>query len=951
LWFIDQLAPGNAIYNIPGAVKLEGRLDLVALERVINEIVRRHEALRTRIEVEGGEAVQVIEAREPGRLDIQDLMSIPQKEREEEVKRRARAEAEAGFDLSRGPLLRVKVLKLEEEEHVLLFTLHHIVSDGWSMGVLVREVCALYEAMSEGKGSPLPELEIQYADYAVWQRKYLTGGVLEDEVGYWREQLEDARGMDLLTDYGRPAVPSYQGGRERIELGNEVYEGLRRLGQRVGATLYMVLMAAFKVVLMRYSGEEDVVVGTVIANRSRREVEGLIGFFVNTLVMRTDLSGNPSLRELVEREREVALGAYAHQEVPFEKLVKEINPERNLSRNPLFQVMMLLQNTRRSEVTLKGLKVMDICREMVTAKFDLTLDLAEARDNISGDLEYRQDLYRGATIRRMARCYERVVEAIVRDPEQRIQEIELMSEAEKKQTLEEWNETERSYGEPRLLHEMVREQAERRPESVAVVCGDEQVSYEELNKRADRLARFLRGLGTEREGRVGICVWRGVAMVESVLGVMKAGAAYVPMDPIYPVERLNYMAVDGGCEVVISDKGMKSELERVGCRVIDLEADGEEIKRESEQRCKNPVDGYNLAYLIYTSGSTGKPKGVMISHRSISNRIRWGVETLPLDENDALLQLASFSFDVSVWEIFTSLVSGGRLVLPKPDEHQSPEVIGRLIQDHKITVVNFVPQMLDLILDEPVGACFASLKWVTCGGEALPLETLRRFVLRFDTELYNFYGPTESSVDSAFWRCELEEDQTTAPIGRPIGNVQAYVLDSRMKPVLIGVPGELYIGGVALARGYQRSPDLTAEMFVPNPFSKERGARLYKTGDLTRYREDGNLEYLGRIDQQVKIRGFRIELEEIEAVLRQHPAVREAVVISKEQESTSRVIESAEIEYAQRIWPGEPFFERSQGDHRNILQLIDEIDALSEEEVELALHGSGIVRLAEPITP
>jgi amino acid adenylation domain-containing protein len=938
LWFLDQLAPNNPFYNVPGAVRLEGRVDLEALERSVNEIVRRHEVLRTRFEVEEDAPVQVIDEWEPRRLERADLKSLTRQEKEEEVSRIIREAAEAGFDLRRGPVFRVKALELQEDEHVVLFNIHHIVSDGWSMEILRREMGALYLAYSAGEVSPLEELPIQYSDFAVWQRSYLAGEILDREVRYWKEQLQDAPIMELPTDHPRPVALTYRGGTERVWIGKELSEGLRKICRQEGATLFMALMAALKVVLMRYSGEEDISVGTVVAGRTRRELEGLIGFFVNTLVLRTDLGGNPNFRVLLEREREVAFGAYAHQEVPFERLVEEINPERDLGRSPLFQVMMALQNLGREESKLSAPPTRERWEEVGTAKFDLSLTLTESREGIVGGLEYSQDLYERETIRRMARHYEKVVEEVVRDVEQGICEIELVSEMEMRQIIEEWNETEGVYGEQRLVHELIEEQAGRSPEAVAMVCGEEQVSYGELNQRANRLAEFLRRLGIGEEVCVGICMERGFGMVESMLGVLKAGGAYLPMDLAYPVERLVFMVEDSGCQVVISDARLAPEFKRAGCRVLDPAADSGETWQEPGQKFESAVESDNLAYVIYTSGSTGKPKGVMISHGSISNRVLWEKKAQPLDGSDALLQLASYSFDVSVWEIFTPLVSGARLILPGPGEHQNPEDISRLIQDHKITVVGFVPSMLDLLLDEPDEARFASLKRVLCGGEALSFEILRRFKSSCDAELYNFYGPTESTIDSTFWKCAMEGEQNIVPIGRPIGNVRVYVLDSRMNLVPMGIPGQLYVGGVGLARGYRRRPNLTSEMFVPNPFSKEPGSRLYKTGDLVRHRENGALEYLGRIDQQVKIRGFRIELKEIESVLRQHPAVREAVVLVTELEDISSPIGSPELEHAQIYRSDRPFFGRLPVDHKEIQLLIDEIDSLSEEEVDVVLQ-------------
>ena len=886
LWFLDQLVPDNPFYNCSDAVRLEGSLDLKALEATVNEIIRRHEVLRTRIEVDEGEPVQVIDDWGPRKLEVEDLTGLPQAERETAFRRLAREEAGNSFDLAQGPLLRVKVLKLAEDDHVVLYSMHHIVSDGWSMGVLVREVCALYEAMVQGQPSPLPELGIQYADYARWQREYLSGEVLSGEVEYWRERLAGAATLELPADHPRPAASSYRGGRERVELGREVREGLRRLSQREGATLFMVLMAAFKVVLMRYSREEDLSVGTVIANRTRREVEGLIGFFVNTLVMRTDLSGNPSFRELIGRERDVALGAYGHQEVPFEKLVEEINPERDLSRSPLFQVMMLLQNARREELEVRGVKVSGIGEEAEAAKFDLTLMLVEGREGIGGHLEYSRDLYEAETIRRMARHYERVIEEALKDAEQRIREVELMSLPEKEQVIVEFNRTQRAYPITHCIHELIELQAEGRRDGTAVIFEDESVTYGELNARANQLAFHLKRRGAGPEVLVGLCVERSVEMVVGVLGILKAGAAYVPLDPTYPPERLSFMLEDARVSVILTQERWRPWLPDRGAPIISLDRDWPEIGRECVENPKREVSLANPAYLIYTSGSTGRPKGAVIPHGAILNHMLWMQEVFPLDERDRVAQKTPFSFDASVWEFYAPLLVGGQLVVARPGGHQDSVYLTRLIVEREVTILQIVPSMLRVLIDEAeIGEC-RGLRRVFCGGEALTPDLRDRFFSRLSSELHNLYGPAEATIDATSWTCRPDEEpvKEIVPIGRPIANLEAYVLDRRWEPVPVGVKGELYLGGRGLGRGYLGRPELTAERFIPHRFSPEPGARLYRTGDRVRYLPNGNLEFLGRMDDQVKFRGFRIELGEIERVLELEPRVREAVVVLRERE-------------------------------------------------------------------
>ncbi|HKX31469.1 MAG TPA: amino acid adenylation domain-containing protein [Blastocatellia bacterium] len=887
LWFLDQLVPNNPFYNCPGAVRFEGRLDLQVFERVINEILRRHEVLRTRIEVEDGAPWQVIEDWRGQQLSVVDLRSLAAEERAAATQRIAGEESETGFDLRRGPLVRVKVLRLGEEEHAVFFTMHHIVSDGWSMGVLVREVCALYAAMSEGGVSPLPELEIQYADYAVWQRQYLTGGRLNREVEYWKGRLDGAAMLELPTDYPRPASLNHRGGVERIELGIELSEGLKRLAQREGSTLFMVLMAAFKVMLMRYGGEEDLSVGTAIANRTRSEIEGLIGFFINTLVMRTDLSGNPSFKELLGREREVALGAYAHQEVPFEKLVEEINPERDLSRSPLFQVMLVLQNAGRETLEIRGLKIRGIGEEIGDAKFDLTLSLLEGRDRIYGGMGYRTDLYQAETIRRIARHFERLLEEVVRDVNQQIRQIQLLSEAEKSQILEGWNETERVLPETRLVHEMIRERALEKADAIAVKSEQGALSYGELNRQADRLRGSLRRRGVGREEMVGICMGRSAEMVIAMLGVLKAGAAYTPIDGSYPEERIRYILENAGVKVILTDEVSGRWLEEAGpiAETIKIESLREEPDGKSDDPPEVKVEGENLAYVIYTSGSTGRPKGVQVTHRGLANstvaRFHYYSE-----RPSSFLLMSSFGFDSSVAGIYWSLCQGGTLVLPPEKLERDPRQVARLMTESQTTHVLCLPALYSALLTESGSMRMEALKCVIVAGEACPAEVLERHSARLGgAGLFNEYGPTEGTVWSSVYGDCAKSPRVPVPIGRPISNVQMYILDRELEPVPIGAKGEIYISGGGLARGYLGRPDLTAERFIPNHFGRVEGAKLYRTGDLGRYLPDGNIEFSGRADDQVKIRGYRIELGEIEAVLNEHRAVRQGVVLAVGDES------------------------------------------------------------------
>ena len=888
LWFMDQLAPGNPVYNCPGAVRLEGRLDLAVLERSVNEIIKRHEALRTRIEldVEEGTPFQAIDEWRPLRLDAEDLTGLPREERENEVRRIAENDARTGFDLRQGPLMRSKVLKLDREHHVLLFNMHHIVSDAWSMGVIVREVCALYEAMSEGQGSPLPELEIQYADYAKWQREYLAGETLEREVSYWKERLKDSEMIDLPTDYARPSAPSYRGAVEKIQIGKKLSEGLTRLSQREGVTLFMTLMAAFKALLMRYSGQEDLSVGTSIANRTRRELEGLIGFFVNMLVMRTNLGGDPSFRQLIKREREVALGAYAHQEIPFEKLVEEINPDRDLSRSPLFQVMLVLQNTGQDELEISGLKVSGIEEQTGTAKFDLLLLLKEGEEGIAGIMEYSQDLYEAETIRTMLRHYEMLLEEVVRDAEQRVREIELMNEEEKKQILEEWNWTESLYPKDRCIHELFAEQALQRPEQIALISERRWLSYGELNRRSNQLAHYLQRLGMGPEMRVGLCLERSIETIVAVLGVLKAGGVYLPLDPDYPLERLAFMLEDAGVAFVLTQQGFENRLPANWGQTVLMDLEWEKISHESESEPESRAVGENLAYIIYTSGSSGKPKGVAVPHRAVL-RLLLNTNYVQLDQTSCLLQLAPQTFDAATFEMWGALLHGGRLAIASMRVPSEAE-LGQMISQYGVETMWLTASLYNAVVDGDVKQLRA-LKQLLIGGEALSVRHVRAGMETLEqTRLINGYGPTEGTTFTCSHEIKAEdvaEWKRSVPIGRPISNTKVYVLDKWMGVAPVGVVGELHIGEEGLARCYFDRPEMTAEKFIPHPYSKTGGERLYRTGDAVRYLSDGTIEFSGRVDEQVKVRGHRIEPGEIEVVLNEHQSVKQSVVVVSEDES------------------------------------------------------------------
>ncbi|MBD2005419.1 MULTISPECIES: non-ribosomal peptide synthetase [Cyanophyceae] len=935
LWFLDQLVPNNAFYNVPAAVRLVGSLNLAALEEAFNEIVRRHEALRTTFVTVEGQPVQAIASTLTVPLPVIDLrsrsvsvgeaalkglgesQSLSKGELETEARRITTQEAQRPFDLSKDPFLRVTLLRLDESEYVLLLVLHHIVSDGWSMGVLIRELAALYTAFASCKddkfsvSTPLPELPIQYADFAHWQREWLQGEVLETQLAYWRQQLDGISILNLPTDRPRPAVQSYRGATQLLQLPKSLSKALEALSQQEGVTLFMTLLAAFQTLLYRYTQQEDIAVGSPIANRNRSEIEGLIGFFVNSLVLRTNFDGNPTFRSLLSQVREVSLGAYAHQDLPFEKLVEELHPERNLNQNPLFQVVFALQNAPMSalelpDLTLSPLQFVDT----ETTRFNLEFHLWEQKENnglgvdssegISGFVVYSTDLFDAVTINRMLGHFQILLEGIVANPEQRVSELPILNEAELHQLLVEWNNTQVNYPKDLFIHQLFEAQVEQNKDAVALVFEDKHLTYEQLNNRSNKLARYLQKLGVGAEILVGLCVERSLDMIIGMLAILKAGGAYLPLDPSYPSERLSFMLQDAQVPVILTHEQYIERLVKDSSQIICLDKDWETISQQSENNPSSNVTSDNLAYVIYTSGTTGKPKGVKIEHRNLLNLIFWHQKAFAVSPLDRVTQVGGVAFDACAWEVLPYLSAGCSIYLIDDEIRIAPEKLRDFLTSKSITI-SFLPTPLAekiLLLDWFNNA---SLRILLTGGDKLHQYPLAEYPF----QLVNNYGPTENTVvtTSGIVPVTEKEAPTNRPykgepegianvaasgnaiaptIGRPIANTQVYVLDRYLQPVPIGVAGELHIGGDGLARGYLNRPDLTAEKFISNPFSNQLEARLYKTGDLVRYQPDGNIEFLGRLDEQVKIRGFRIELGEIEAVLSQHPAVLQNVVITRE---------------------------------------------------------------------
>ncbi len=885
LWFLDQYEPGNVLYNECNTLRLRFAVDLRAWRDALQEIVRRHEILRTTFRIVEGEPVQVIAPAVVLEVPVVDLRHLPEEAREVEAQCLAADQAGRPFDLATGPLIRPLLIRLGERDHLFVLTMHHIVCDGWSMGVFILELTVLYWSFVQGRPSPLPELPVQYADFAIWQCDSLERPALAPQLAYWKKQLADLSTVGLLTDRARPAAMSYRGARLPLVIPAPLHRALAPLGERHGATLFMTLAAAFNALLYRYTGQEDIVIGSPVAGRNRKELEPLIGFFVNTLVLRTSVAGDPSFVELVRRVREVVLGAFANQDVPFELLVDELRPERDRSRNPLFQVAFQFFRAPEAPGIPKEQILPFVPVDPGLSKFDLMFHLIWTEQELKGSIEYSTDLFECATIERMRSQFCRLLESIVASPEARIPDLEILDPDERRRLLIDWNATRTEYPSNSRIYELFEAQAARAPGCLAVVFGDEEVTYGELNRRANRLARRLRALGVERDTLVGLCLEASVEMVVAMLGILKAGGAYVPLDPTYPRQRLALMGEDARFPVVVTRDRLRGRLPETatggGTQVVCVEGGGEGTD-DGGENLPGGTAGTDLVYVIYTSGSTGRPKGVAVPHRGVT-RLVVNTDYLRIVPADRVAQASTCTFDAATFEIWGALLNGATLVGIPRDVLLSPRALAAELRARRISVLFLTTDLFNQVVAE-VPDAFASLRALLFGGSAVDPRRVREVLEHGPPEaLLHVYGPTESTTFATWYRVEaVAEGASTVPIGRPVANTQAYVLDGQLKPVPVGVPGELYLGGDGLARGYWNRPDLTAERFVPDPYADEPGARLYRTGDLARYLPDGNIEFLGRLDDQVKIRGFRVEPGEVEAYLRRHPSVREAAVVARE---------------------------------------------------------------------
>ncbi len=889
MWLLDHLINTSA-YHVPRALRIKGPLNVEALEYALSEIVARHEILRTTYQSVDGKPMQFVAP--SATIDLQriDLSGLDGDRREAEANRILVEEGQGRFDFVHDLMLRAFLLRLNEREHILLLLSHHIASDGQSKAVLFRELKMFYLAYCSKTPAQLPELPIQYADYALWQREWLQGQVLENHLSYWKRQLENAPTLlELPTDRPRPAAQSFEGARQFLKFPEGMLEFFKGFCRKENATLFMAMLAAFGTLLHRWSGQEDMLIGTPVSGRSRTEVEPLIGYFSNSVVLRVALGGDPTFRELVQRVKEVSLGAYSHQDLPFEKLVVEMQPQRDLSYSPMYQVMFSVGEHKDLGLELPELEISPIIIDRGIAKFDMTLGMTELREGLMCNIEYCSALFDASTMQRLANHFQNLLQGVMANPDQRISALPMLSAEDRHQFLFGWNRTNRDYPQDVFVPQLFERQAARTPDAEAVVCEDRRLTYRELNQRANQLAHFLKKRGVGPEARVAVCVERSLEMIVGVMGIIKAGAAYVPLDAMYARERLPVIMQDAECPVLLTQQSMLNNVPRSGAEIIALDSDWERIANESKENLELQTTWNTLAYVVYTSGSTGVPKGVMVTHGGLVNQYRAYEESYELRPGSgSWLYMANFSFDVFSSDLIRSLCSGGKMVICPMELLLDPEGLYGLMVRESINCAEFVPAVLRTLTAhlQQTDQKLDFMRLLICSSDAWSMADCRAVltVCGEKPRVVNAYGVTEATIDSTYMDIAGDKlrGEGFVPIGRPFPNTRTYVLDRHMEPCPIGVPGVLYIGGAGVARGYLNRPELNAEKFVADPFSGEPGARLYNSGDAARYLPTGDIEFLGRTDNQVKIRGFRIELGEIEAVLGKHPSVQQSVVLARE---------------------------------------------------------------------
>ncbi len=889
-WFLRQLQDSDSsAYNTFRAFELTGKLNIDALEQTLTEIIRRHQVLRTRFQLVDGIPRQVIESSFQVNLPVIDLQELSEPEQSQRVEQLTAAFVKQPFDLEQTPLIQASLWQVAFQKYIFILSVHHIAIDGWSWGILLKELFVIYTAFNSDRPSPLAELPIQYADYAVWQRQWLQGEVLETQLNYWKKQLAgELPILELPQDYPRPSFETYTGATKNFKIPGQLAEKLKRLSQEEGVTLYMTLLTAFNILLSLYSGQSDIIVGTPTANRSRLELKDSIGPFVNILLLRTNLKGNPSFRELLMQVRKVTLEAYAHEDIPFELLAEELQPERDLSKALWFQVFFALHNFPQEEWELAEIAVTPFHIKKSASRYDMSLDLFENSAELIGIWEYNTNLFDEATIERMIGNFKTLLEGIVDFPSRAAFELPLLTPKERHQLLVEWNDTNIEYAKNKCIHQLFEEQVEKTPDAVAVVFEEQELTYRELNCRANQLAHYLQKMGVKPDVLVGISVERSLEMIVGLLGIIKAGSTYVPIDPTYPEERICYMLDDSRVSILLTQNHLKATLTEYAGFKIALDTDWEAIATESEENAVSEVTPENLIYVIYTSGSTGKPKGAGVYHRGFTNLVNWFCTDFEFTTDDRVLIISSVSFDLTQKNFYAPLIVGGQLHL-LPSAHYDPQLVSQLVEQHKITWLNCAPSVFYPLIEPENGFKFlklASLRYVFLGGEPISLSRLWNWLqsVSCQAQIVNSYGPTECTDVSTAYRLKEPASflEKAIPLGRPIFNVQNFILSPSLELLPVGVVGELYIGGEGVGAGYINKPEMTAEKFIEVSFDDDKKVLLYKTGDLARYLPDGNIEYLGRTDNQVKIRGLRIELGEIEARLAQHPDLREAVVIARE---------------------------------------------------------------------